>query len=116
MPTLARVATILAAWALLTGAVYAAAAAAGVREVRLRRCVPLALPSMVLAAAWFIPATKGSWNEIVITAAAGLVVLLIVGMRYLLRTTWPRALATLAVTCLYAFTLFAIVWRLGGAA
>ena len=103
---------ILAGWLLLSGAVYAAAACVAVPALRFRRCLVVTLPIAGLAI--FLPPQLH--HELGAPATVlmllGFPILAIVLARYLLRTTWLRALATLAVTCLYAFALGAMVYRI----
>ncbi len=104
-------AAILAGWLLLSGAVYAAAACVAVPATRFRRCLLVALPLIMAGVLWFVPVrfhVPMGASVLIPLALAALMVLL---GRFLLRTTWLRALATLSVTCLYAFALGLAVYR-----
>ena len=103
---------ILAGWLLLSGAVYAAAACVAVPSIRFRRCLVLPLPIFVGGVLWLLPARFQASTALPVVIPIVLAVATILLARFLLGTTWLRALATFAITCLYAFALGATVYRI----
>jgi hypothetical protein len=102
---------ILAGWLLLSGAVYAAAACVAVGTIRFRRCLLVPLPIIVGGVFWLVPVRFEVPTAAPILIPATLAAATIFLGRFLLRTTWLRALATFAITCLYAFAVGAAVYR-----
>lgn len=112
---------VLAGWVVLSGAVFAAAACAGVRDVWFRRCLIVSLAAVPALAIMLAFLGYGGMDALTAgpiapvaapTAYLALFLVETILARYLLRTTWLRALATFLVASLYALTLGAIVYRI----